>query len=181
MYFCTKLHGFFQSLNIRDGFIPDNVEEELCRTFHRYILHPVGIAHQSIVYAQDRTGYKGRVVLQIQLRHESNQVGIFHDGKALVRITHDTLYVQFGEVVLQVLLKGVENTFAYIGHDDAVLQQVFVCYLVFPGKWVCISHDGTNAEWDTGMGLDTLVALVNSAFSLTLGYRSMKMSAATRI
>lgn len=115
MYLCTKLHGFFQSLDIRNGFIPDNVEKELCRTFHRHIPHPVGIAHQSIVYAQDRTGYKGRVVLQIQLRHESNQVCIFYNGKVFVRVAHYTLYVQFGKVVLQVLLKGVEYTFAYIG------------------------------------------------------------------
>ena len=26
MYFGTKLHGFFQSLDIRNGFVPDNVE-----------------------------------------------------------------------------------------------------------------------------------------------------------
>ncbi len=92
MYFCTKLHGFFQSLDIRDGFVPDNVEEELCRTLHRYILHTVGIAHQFFSYAMDRTSYKGRVVLQIQLRHKSNQVSIFYDSKVFVWVTDDTLY-----------------------------------------------------------------------------------------
>ena len=92
MYLCTKLHSFFQSLDIRNGFVPDNVEEELCRTLHGYILHPVGIAHQFFSYALDRTGYEGRVVLQIQLRHKSNQVSIFYDGKVFVGVTEDTLY-----------------------------------------------------------------------------------------
>lgn len=89
MYFGTMLHGFFQSLDIWYGFIPDNIEEELCRMFHRYILHPVGIAHQFFSYALDRTGYEGRVVLQIQLRHKSNQVSIFYDGKVFVGVAHD--------------------------------------------------------------------------------------------
>lgn len=57
------------------------------------------------------------------------------------------------------MLKGVENTFAYIGHDDAVLQQVIVCYLIFSGKRVCVSHDGANTEWDAGLALDTLVGI----------------------
>lgn len=89
MYFGTKLHGFFQSLDIGDGFVPDNVEEDLCRTLHGHILHPVGIAHQFFSYALDSTGYEGRVVLQIQLRHKSNQVSIFYDGKAFVWVAHD--------------------------------------------------------------------------------------------
>ena len=56
---------FFEFVDVRYCLLLDDVEEGLCRQFHRNILHPVGIAHQFVFEVDNRLGYKCRMVLHI--------------------------------------------------------------------------------------------------------------------
>lgn len=56
---------FFEFVDVGYRLLLDDVEEGLCRQFHRHILHPVGIAHQFVFEADNRFGYKCRVILHI--------------------------------------------------------------------------------------------------------------------
>ena len=56
---------FFEFVDVGYRLLLDDVEEGLCRQFHRHIHHPVGIAHQFVFEVDNRLGYKCRVILQI--------------------------------------------------------------------------------------------------------------------
>lgn len=56
---------FFEFVDVGYRLLLDDVEEGLCRKFHRHILHPVGIAHQFVFEVNNRFGYKCLVILQI--------------------------------------------------------------------------------------------------------------------
>lgn len=55
----------FEFVDVGYRLLLDDVEECLYRQFHRHILHPVGIAHQFVFEADNRFGYKCRVILHV--------------------------------------------------------------------------------------------------------------------
>ena len=60
---------------IRHHLVADDVEKQLCCPLLWNVLHPVGITHQLLLKSDDGTRYKGRMIAQVELRHESDALG----------------------------------------------------------------------------------------------------------
>ena len=81
--------------NVWHYLVTDDVEEELCSSLLWYVLHTMGVAHQLLFESYDWTCHKGRVIAQVELRHEGYILGFFHRGKGFVGVADDALNVEF--------------------------------------------------------------------------------------
>ena len=108
--------------NVRHHFVADDVEKQLCCPLLWNVLHPMGIAHQLLFKSDDGTRDKGRMVAQVELRHEGDALGFFHRGKSFVWVADNALDIELVDVAIDVLLESIDGTLAYVWHNDWVLK-----------------------------------------------------------
>ena len=137
----NALEGLFESGDVGDGFLAEDVEEELGGALEGDILHVVGVGEELLIFeAGDGTSDEGGMVTDVEFWEEGDAVHFFDDGESFVGIADDALYVELGNVVRVVLLKSMESTLSHIGHDDVVIDEIFVGDGLLGCKRVCVAH-----------------------------------------
>lgn len=88
------LEGFFQGGDVGDGFVLDEVDEQLGGAFDGNVLHPVYVGHE-LVDAMDRSSDKRGTVLDVELRHEGHALGLIDDRQGFLGTVDDGFDVEF--------------------------------------------------------------------------------------